>query len=256
MGNGSVIMIIGTECSPEWEEEWSKWYSEKHLPDIFYSCNAKKATRYKIKYLEEGDGIALTANERSREAGYAPYLAVYEFDNWEDVKGYYACESREAIVEEWNRDWASKGARIVWRIFYEPIKTWVKQTGVGDKPAIMVIGTECPPEWEGEWSEWYANKHIPDFIKSFRVNRATRYKLKTPTEDDRITPTQDERTGKVIYAPYLAIYDFDSWEAIEEYYGSELRPELVEDWNKNWGALKEIKVLWRIFYELIKTWEK
>lgn len=126
MGNGPVIMIMGTECSPEWEEEWSKWYNEKHLPDMFYSCNARKATRYKIKYPEEADGITPTENERAGTAGYAPYLAVYEFDSWEDVKGYYAGESRGDIVEEWNRDWVPRGAKINWRIFYEPIKTWEK----------------------------------------------------------------------------------------------------------------------------------
>jgi len=255
MGDKPVIMIIGTECSPEWEEEWSKWYSEKHLPDMFYSCNAKKATRYKIISLTEAGEITLSRNERSGEAGYAPYIAIYDFENWGDVIGYYTGAPRVPQVEEWNRDWVSKGAGIVWRIFYEPIKTWDTGAGVGDKPVVMIIGTECSPEWEKEWSEWYTDKHLPDMFKFEGVKKAARYKIKTPTEADGIVPTQDERTGKVSYAPYIATYEFDNWEAIKVYNASGMRNEIVQDWNKNWTP-KGARIVWRIFYEPIGTWEK
>ncbi len=256
MANKPVLMVIGTECtSPQWEEAWSKWYSEKHLPDMFYSCNAKKAIRYKIRNLDEEKTIARTTGERSQETRYPPYIALYYFDNWNDVKAYYTGAARKPQVEEWNRDWVSKGARIVWRIFYQPLKTWDKGPLVGNKPAIMFIGSECPPELEQKWGKWYNDVHIADFLKMKGIKKAARFKIITPTEADGIVPTQDERTGKAAYAPFLAFYDFDSFEDIRAYYNSDARPALVGDWNKNWGATS-CKVLWRAFYEHMKTWEK
>ena len=32
MEAGPVIMVVGTECPSEIEEEWNEWYSEKHVP--------------------------------------------------------------------------------------------------------------------------------------------------------------------------------------------------------------------------------
>ena len=119
----------------------------------------------------------------------------------------------------------------------------------------MFIGSECPPELEEDWGKWYAEKHIVDFLKIDGIKGAARYKIRIPGEDVGITPTQTELTEKASHAPFLAIYDFDSFEAIRGYYTSDARPELVEDWNKNWGATGA-KVLWRVFYETIGTWEK
>jgi len=254
MGDKPLIMILGTECSPEWEEEWSKWYSEEHLPRMFYSCNARKATRYKIKYLPEEGEIARTAQERSQETVYPPYLSIYNFDKWDDVIAYYSSEARKLQVEKWN-DWASKGARIIWRLFYETIQTWDQGTLVGDKPAIMFIGSECPPELVEAWGKWYAEKHIADFLKVEGIKGAARYQLRIPGEDVGIVPTETELTGKASHAPFLAVYDFDSFEAIRGYYNSDARPGLVEDWDKNWGSTGA-KVVWRVFYEQIQTWEK
>ena len=48
MGTGPVLMVMGTQCPPEIEEEFSNWYSNKHVPDILKFKGVKKAARYKI----------------------------------------------------------------------------------------------------------------------------------------------------------------------------------------------------------------
>lgn len=262
MADKPVAMLIGTECNTEWEDAWSKWYSEKHLPDMFYSCNVKRANRFKLRLPKETDGITLTADERSGKVPYAPYLAIYEFDSWKDVLAYYTGAPRKPQVEEWNRDWVSKGARIVWRIFYDPIKTWDKKPGESGKvPApgkghtLMVIGTECNTPHEKAWSDWYTNKHLPEMFEYQGVTKATRYKLRTPKESDGIVPTENERTGKAGYAPYIAVYEFKDWEAIKGYHTWDGRKPIVEDWNNNWTP-KGARIVWRIFYQHIKTWQK
>lgn len=120
MANGPVIMVMGTECPPETEEEWSKWYSEKHVPDVLKFKGIKKATRYKIK--RPGHEIRRAAGESSDD--YPKYLAIYEFESWQAVEAYNTSPEREVALEDWNRNWANKGARVRWRICYEPIQTW------------------------------------------------------------------------------------------------------------------------------------
>ncbi len=110
MGAGPVIMILGTEPPPGLEEEWNQWYTEKHVPDVLKFKGARKATRYKISKEMEGQ--------------YPRYLAVYEFESKEALDEYMTTSPEHfAALDDWNDNWAPKGAEIKWRIYYEPIKT-------------------------------------------------------------------------------------------------------------------------------------
>jgi len=120
MGNGPAIMIVGTECPPDAEEEWNKWYSETHVPDVFKFKGVKKASRYKIR--QPGGNIASAAGESL--ADYPSYLAIYEFENWQKLEAFYASPERDAAAKDWTDTWTDKGAKIKWRVFYEPIGTW------------------------------------------------------------------------------------------------------------------------------------
>ncbi len=122
MGTGPILMVVGTECPSEIEEEFSNWYSNKHVPDVLRFKGVKKATRYKI--LPPEQTIARSTGETPGE--YPPYVATYEFEDWKAVENYNHWPERQAILRDWNENWATKGAKIKWRIFYEAIKTWEK----------------------------------------------------------------------------------------------------------------------------------
>ncbi|MBI2831685.1 MAG: hypothetical protein HYX79_05460 [Chloroflexi bacterium] len=112
-----VIMVMGTECPPEIAEEFNRWYSDKHVPDILKFPGVKKATRYKMVPQE-----ALTHVKGTSWGENPQFLTIYEFEDWKAVEEYNKWPERKAISEDWNKNWAPKGAVIKLRIFYEPFK--------------------------------------------------------------------------------------------------------------------------------------
>ncbi len=122
MESGPVIMIVGTECPPESEEEFNNWYSEKHVPGVLKFKGAKKATRYKLAPIRLTDHKLVPITEGE----YPKYLAIYEFENRQAAEAYNTSPEFAANVEDWVNNWAKRGAKLKWRVHYEPIKTWQK----------------------------------------------------------------------------------------------------------------------------------
>ena len=109
---GPTILVVGTECPPEAEEEWNRWYNAKHVPDVLKFKGVKKATRYKIIGDDKGE--------------YPKYLVIYEFESRQAAEAYNTSPEFDALRKDWNDNWAKRGAEIKWRLQYEPIKTWQK----------------------------------------------------------------------------------------------------------------------------------
>ena len=108
------------------------------------------------------------------------------------------------------------------------------------KPVIMMVGTQCPPAVEESFNTWYNEKHIPDVLKFKRIKRAARYKIMGDDEG---------------YPKFLAIYEFESRQAFEEYETSPVRTAAGEDWlriSKETGA----EMMWRTKYEAIRIWQQ
>ena len=47
MGSNAIINIVATECRPEEEERFNKWYNEVHVPMLFKYKGMKRVTRCK-----------------------------------------------------------------------------------------------------------------------------------------------------------------------------------------------------------------
>ena len=117
-------------------------------------------------------------------------------------------------------------------------------------PVIMVIGADAPPEVEEEWSEWYSREHTPDACKFKEIRKGVRYRLiDSATLDINPTP-EGER-----YPKYLAVYEFESREALKEWDTSHERQYCVDDWTKKWSN-KGPEIRWRLYYEPIFTLQK
>jgi antibiotic biosynthesis monooxygenase (ABM) superfamily enzyme len=113
MKTNSVVAVVGTGISPESEEEWNTWYSEKHVPDVLKFRGVKKATRYKLTNLvvdEEGE--------------FPKYLTIYEFENRHAAEAYLASPECQVVSEDWDKNWVKRGAELKFRAYYEVIKSW------------------------------------------------------------------------------------------------------------------------------------
>ena len=110
-----IIHVIATECRPEDEEKFNKWYDEIHIPMLFEFGGLKKATRHKILYESEK---------------YPKYLAIYEFDSKKAFEDYEnSPELAAARKEEHEETWRDSKYDMIWRVQYEPMKTWERQQG-------------------------------------------------------------------------------------------------------------------------------
>ena len=111
MATKPVIHVVGTECPPEMEEKFDRWYSERHVPDLLKFKGLKKVTRYKI----------LRPNEE-----YPKFLTVYEFESREQFEAYFVSPERSAAAEDWRNIQQKLKASQKWAVQFETIKTWQK----------------------------------------------------------------------------------------------------------------------------------
>lgn len=69
----SVMVVFSNPASPEQEDEYNRWYTEKHITDVVGSVpGIVKATRYKVNK-DVGSATGAPNNPCS-------YLAIYEIE--------------------------------------------------------------------------------------------------------------------------------------------------------------------------------
>jgi uncharacterized protein (TIGR02118 family) len=106
-----LVNLVATECKPEAEDKFNKWYNEVHIPLLFKHPGMKKVTRYKIR-------------EKSAES--PTYLAIYEFESPQAFEAYSSSPELAAGRDEMKETWKDGGFDIKWRAQYEELKTWEK----------------------------------------------------------------------------------------------------------------------------------
>ena len=104
-----VINVIATQCQPEDEEKFNRWYDERHIPLLLKFKGLKEATRYKI--ISETDE-------------YPKYLTIYKFDSQKDYEEYQVSPEYAAAIEEMRESWGESGFELKWHVPYETMKTW------------------------------------------------------------------------------------------------------------------------------------
>lgn len=106
-----VINMVSTECQPEVEEKFNKWYDEVHIPLLFKYKGMKKVTRYKIL---------------NKTGEFPTYLCIYEFDSPSEYKAYSESKELADGRAEMKETWKAGGWEIKSRVQYEEMKTWEK----------------------------------------------------------------------------------------------------------------------------------
>jgi antibiotic biosynthesis monooxygenase (ABM) superfamily enzyme len=104
-----IINIVATECAPENDAKFNKWYDEVHIPMLMKFKGIKKVTRYRL--IEEN-------------APRPKFIAVYEYDNRKDFDGLTQSAEFQAAIAEMNETWKDPKIDIKWAVSGEPIKTW------------------------------------------------------------------------------------------------------------------------------------
>ena len=105
------VNMVATQCAPEHEQEFNKWYDEVHIPMLFKFKGMTSVVRYKLS---------------SGPADFPKYLAVYEFEDQKAFDDFSKGPEMAAARAEMNETWKGRAFEIKWRAQYEPLKTWKK----------------------------------------------------------------------------------------------------------------------------------
>ena len=104
-----IIYIVATQCQPETEVKFNRWYNEVHIPLLFKFQGLKEVTRYRLmKELEPSPR----------------YLAIYQFEEQQDYEAFENSPQLAAATEKLKESWKDGGFEIEWRAEYATIKTW------------------------------------------------------------------------------------------------------------------------------------
>ena len=119
-----AIGIVALICPPEKEEQFSKWYGERHIPDVMKFKGVKKATRYKMAGAAIGNEKVGVLTVTGAEQGYPKFLTVYEYDTMQDFEELEKSPEMAAARKDWFAVKEEMGAELFWRVQYEYMETW------------------------------------------------------------------------------------------------------------------------------------
>ncbi len=228
MKQGTYFHMVGINCAPELDEKFNKWYNETHVPMLMKFKGMKEAARYRIT--KETDE-------------YPKYLATYLFDSksvYETYKNSPEYAAGQAQIKEF---WKDPKLDVLWRVQYEVLKVWQpsdRKPRAATKSVMLIRSTNCHPDDEEKLNKWYDRVHVPMLLRFEGMIDATRYKIVNDIGE---------------FPKYLATYTFESLPAFEAY---EKSPELAAakaELNESWKDRK-FESIWRVTYEVIKTWKR
>ena len=107
MPGHKIMQIVASESTPEKEEEFSKWYSDVHLPMLFDYESVKRASRYKLMGDDENN---------------AKFLAIYEFDSKEEMDAFPDSTAFKDAIKDFDDNHEALGFNMKWVAVYELIK--------------------------------------------------------------------------------------------------------------------------------------
>ena len=107
-----VLHIAASECRPDVEEKFNKWYNEVHIPSVMKYKGCVRAARY--RRLDE-------------KTEWPKYLALYEYESKEAADGFESSPEFAAGWEELQETWKDGGLDLKWMMAYEQIEAWEKE---------------------------------------------------------------------------------------------------------------------------------
>lgn len=113
-----------------------------------------------------------------------------------------------------------------------------------DHKIIQIVASQSTPEKEAEFNEWYTEIHVPMFLGYKGLKQASRYRR----IGDGIG--NEEQNAK-----FLAVYEFDTREAMEAFPDSPEFADAIADFEANKERVG-FTMKWVASYELIRSYEK
>jgi len=121
-----------------------------------------------------------------------------------------------------------------------------------DEPVIFVSGLQYTggPEQEEKFNRWFEEEHVPIQLKARGLRKAVRYKITEPFDNPIIACKPED------YPEYVGVYEFENEAAYQEYRTGPVYDEVHQNVLKTWPEGRPFKLIWRVAYKALKTWEQ
>ena len=106
MAKKPIINVVTTQCPPQDEAKFNKWYNDVHIPMLMKYKGVKAVARYRVM-----------------DAKTPQFIAIYHFDSQQDFEAFSKSPEFKAAIEEMGQSWP-KGIEITSRQQSELIKQW------------------------------------------------------------------------------------------------------------------------------------
>ena len=105
---------------------------------------------------------------------------------------------------------------------------------------VLFVASECDEAVEADYNTWYNDVHLPMFMKYGGLKRTARFRLFSETPE---------------VARYLAVYEFETEEALAGFTKSEAWEAAVKDFEEKWkdGGFNG---KWAASYERLASYER
>jgi hypothetical protein len=84
-----VLYVVRTWMPEDRLEEWDRWTTEVHVPDVVEHSRARRARKYRV------------ADDSTPAEWPAFYVTVYEFDTWDDWESYNTGEEAVRLRKDY-----------------------------------------------------------------------------------------------------------------------------------------------------------
>ena len=239
-----LCILTGTPpTDPEGAEKFYKWLDDVHIPHLFKFKGIRKATNCRL--------ATDLKPMHTTEASYPDFITMFEFESKEAIQEYAISPERTAATKYAQSIWPPEvGAKKLWSVLYQPIKTVEKKTKTKTKGILFIIAGVPPsdPEDAEKFYKWVDDVHIPQMLEYKGLRKATSYRRVTDIKPLHPTDTQ--------YPDHITIFEFESKEATQEYPASPERATIREDGIEKWGENVGLPKIWSVLYEPIKILER
>jgi antibiotic biosynthesis monooxygenase (ABM) superfamily enzyme len=232
-----VIDIVGTTCPPKSDQDFNKWYEERHMPAQMKFNGLMGVTRYQL--------ARFTESARVKE--YPRFLTACKFKDLPTFTAWNAGPELREAFEGAAELFARFSVDLVWRVQYESIKTWEKTPPLS---AVHMVGTQS--RLKPEFDRWYSEKHIPDLLKFKGLLGVTRYELVSSVGlkgRERVLSAETKE-----YPQYLTFFYFKDITNFEAYEASPERTGTLDEWHQVMRDMG-VSLLWRAQYKPLRAWQ-
>ncbi len=169
MGRTTALLITCTKTNkPAAEAEWSAWYDDQHLPDLFDRTGAdapKVVTRFELARKPEPGMPGL---------GFS-HVAIYELDGADPAAQLERLLAADRALRAEGRIHPTHAVLDAWSVVAHGAFVDKPEPSAELRGHILAWVLPNDPTREAEWTDWYDREHVPDMMDSGAFAAATRW---------------------------------------------------------------------------------